>query len=292
MDTQQLADFLRVRREALGPQDVGLPGTGRRRTPGLRREEVARLADISTDYYSRLEQSRAPQPSPAVLRAITRALRLTLDERDHLFRLAGHNVPDRRRADDHVSPVLLGVLDRLTDVPAQVMTDLGVTLAQNDLARAVFGDLTHLTGPGRSMIHRWFTDPGARTGYPVQDHATESRALVADLRAAVVRRDDGPARDLVARLLRDSPEFAALWPLHDVGVLRRRRKRVRHPDAGLLELECQSLVDEDRTQVLALFSPVPGTPTAERLALLGALGPDGRNPRSPADRAASRRAPR
>lgn len=272
MDTQQLADFLRVRREALGPRDVGLPSTGRRRTPGLRREEVARLADISTDYYTRLEQSRAPQPSPAVLRAITGALRLTLDERDHLFRLAGHEVPDRRRADGHVSPVLLSVLDRLTDVPAQVMTDLGVTLAQNHLARAVFGDLTRLSGPDASVIYQWFTAPEARAGYPLQDHDRESRVLVADLRAAVVRRDDEPARLLVRRLLRDSPEFAALWPLQDVGVLRSRRKRIRHPDVGLLELDCQALLDEDRTQILALFPPAPGTSTAERLTLLGVIG--------------------
>ncbi|MFC7643257.1 helix-turn-helix domain-containing protein [Streptosporangium lutulentum] len=273
VDTKQLADFLRVRREALDPGDVGLPGTGRRRTPGLRREEVARLADISTDYYTRLEQDRAPQPSPGVLRAITRALRLTLDERDHLFRLAGHRPPDRRRSDEHVAPSLLGVLDRLSDVPAQVMTDLGVTLVQNDLARAVFGDLTRLRGAAGTVVYRWFTDPRARAGYPVQDHATESRALVADLRAAAVRRDDAQAKDLVKRLLRASPEFEALWRLHSVGVMRSRRKRIQHPEVGLLELDCQVLVDEERTQILALFSPAAGTPTAERLALLGSLGP-------------------
>jgi transcriptional regulator with XRE-family HTH domain len=273
VDTRQLANFLRVRREALDPGDVGLPDTGRRRTPGLRREEVARLAGISTDYYTRLEQDRAPQPSPAVLRAITRALRLTLDERDHLFRLAGHRPPDRRRSDEHVAPSLLGVLDRLSDVPAQVMTDLGATLAQNDLARAVFGDLTGLRGPAGTVVYRWFTDPRARAGYPVQDHATESRALVADLRATAARRDDAQAKDLVTRLLQASPEFEALWRLHSVGVMRSRRKRIRHPEVGLLEFDCQVLVDEERRQILALFSPAAGTPTAERLALLGSLGP-------------------
>ncbi|MEU6343371.1 helix-turn-helix transcriptional regulator [Streptomyces sp. NPDC046977] len=273
MDTKELADFLRVRREALDPGDVGLPGTGRRRTPGLRREEVARLADISTDYYTRLEQDRAPQPSPGVLRAITRALRLTLDERDHLFRLAGHRPPDRMRSDEHVAPSLLAVLDRLSDVPAQVMTDLGVTLVQNDLARAVFGDLTRLRGAAGTVVYRWFTDPRVRAGYPVRDHATESRALVADLRAAVFRRDDAQARDLVERLLEASTEFAALWRLHAVGVMRDRRKRIQHPEVGLLEFDCQMLLDEERTQILALFSPAAGTPTAERLALLASLGP-------------------
>ncbi|GAB1819549.1 helix-turn-helix domain-containing protein [Herbidospora sp. RD11066] len=271
MDTKQLADFLRVRREALTPGDVGLPLTGRRRTPGLRREEIARLADISTDYYTRLEQDRAPQPSPGVLRAITRALRLSLDERDHLFRLAGHRPPDRRRSDEHVSPNLLGVLDRLVDVPAQVMTDLGAALVQNDLARAVFGDLTRLRGYAGTMVYRWFTDPRTRAGYPVQDHATESRALVADLRAAAGRRDDARADELIRRLLRVSAEFEALWDLHAVEVMRGRRKRIQHPEVGLLELDCQMLLDEERTQILALFSPVAGTPTAERLALLGSL---------------------
>jgi transcriptional regulator with XRE-family HTH domain len=273
VDTKQLAEFLRVRREALEPADVGLPETRRRRTPGLRREEVASLADISTDYYTRLEQDRAPQPSPGVLRAITRALRLTLDERDHLFRLAGHTPPDRTRSDEHVAPSLLGVLDRLTDVPAQVMTDLGATLVQNDLARAVFGDLTRLRGATGTVVYRWFTDPAARAGYAVQDQAAESQALVADLRAAAARRGDAQAEDLVKRLQEASPEFEALWRLHAVGVMRHRRKRIRHPEVGLLELECQMLLDEERTQILALFSPVPGTPTAERLALLGSLGP-------------------
>jgi transcriptional regulator with XRE-family HTH domain len=270
VDTQQLAGFLRARRAALTPGDVGLPDTSRRRTPGLRREEVAELARISTDYYTRLEQTRAPRPSAAILRSVTRALRLSLDERDHLYRLAGHPVPDRRHGDDHVSPALLTVLDRLTDVPAQVMTDLGVTLAQNELARHVFGEAERETGPAASIIYRWFTDPAARSGYPLEDHAKESRALVADLRAAAVRRGDRPARELVASLLAASPEFTALWQLHDVAVLRRRRKRIQHPEAGLLDLDCQSLIDEDSAQVLALFSPVPGTPAAGRLTQLAA----------------------
>lgn len=165
------------------------------------------------------------------------------------------------------------MLDRLSDVPAQVMTDLGATLVQNDLARSVFGDLVRLPGATGTMVYRWFTDPRVRAGYPVQDHATESRALVADLRAAAVRRGDAQAKDLVERLLRESSEFAALWRLHSVAVMRSRRKRIRHPEVGLLEFDCQMLVDEERTQILALFSPVPGTPTAGRLALLASLGP-------------------
>lgn len=271
MDSRQLSHFLRVRREALTPGDVGVVSSTRRRTPGLRREEVAVRAGISTDYYTRLEQARAPQPSASVLRGLTRALRLTLDERDHLFRLAGYSAPDRLSADDHVSPVLLGLMDRLQDMPAQVMTDLGETLAQNALATAVFGDHTRLDGPERSAVYRWFTSPDARAAYPPEDRAEESRTLAADLRAATVRRGDARARALVDRLLKDSAEFAAVWAGHDVAVLRSRRKRVQHPETGLLVLDCQALVEEDRSQVLALFVPAPGTDTADRLALLGVL---------------------
>ncbi|GHH88286.1 hypothetical protein GCM10018793_67450 [Streptomyces sulfonofaciens] len=177
-----------------------------------------------------------------------------MDERDHLFRLAGHRPPDRRRSDDHVAPGLLGVLDRLPDVPAQVMTDLGATLVQNDPARAVFGDLTRLRGAAGTVVYRWFTDPRARAGYPVQDHATESRALFADLRAAAVRRDDAQAKDLVERLLRASPECEALWRPHSVGVMRSRRKRILHPEVGLLVFDCQVLVDEERTDPRAVLA--------------------------------------
>ncbi|WP_326834215.1 helix-turn-helix transcriptional regulator [Amycolatopsis rhabdoformis] len=271
MDSGQLSHFLRVRREALTPDEVGIVSTTRRRTPGLRREEVAARAGISTDYYTRLEQARAPQPTASVLRGLTRALRLTLDERDHLFRLAGHTAPDRLSADDHVSPVLLGLLDRLHDMPAQVMTDLGEVLAQNALATAVFGDHTARTGPDRSVVYRWFTSPDARAAYPPEDRAAESRLLTADLRSALVRRGDARAQALVDQLLEDSPEFAALWSAHDVGVLRSRRKRVQHPETGLLELDCQALLEENRSQILALFVPAPGTDTADRLALLGVL---------------------
>ncbi|GIF48788.1 helix-turn-helix protein [Asanoa ferruginea] len=268
MDAPQLADFLKARRDALSPGEVGLPAAGRRRTPGLRREEVAALAGISTDYYTRLEQQRATAvPSEPVLRALTRALRLSQDERDHLYRLTGHGVPERHTDDRHVAPALLSVLDALTGIPAQVMTDLGETLVQNNLARAVFGP------PEASFIYRWFRDPAARAGYPVEDHGAESRALVADLRAAVTRRDDAAAKSLVARLQAESPEFAALWKLHDVAALRRRHKRIRHPEVGLLEFDCQFLVDEARSHLLAIFSPLPGTPTAERLTLLALAAP-------------------
>ena len=187
MDRAQLADFLRRRREALQPEDVGLRRGSRRRTAGLRREEVAALCDMSVDYYSRLEQSRGPQPSEQMLAAMARGLRLTLDERDHLFRLAGHTAPARALRSDHVSPGIMRVLDRLADTPAQVMTELGETLAQTPAARALFGDETRFEGFLRSVGYRWFMDPSARDVYPVEDHPMHSRAFTADIRTVYAK---------------------------------------------------------------------------------------------------------
>ena len=127
MDRDELADFLRRRREALQPDDVGLHAGARRRTRGLRREEVAGLAHMSTDFYARLEQRRGSRPSEQTTAALARALRLTQDERDHLFALAGHTAPPRAFRTDHPSPGLLRVLDRI-DSPAQIVSDLGMTL--------------------------------------------------------------------------------------------------------------------------------------------------------------------
>src|ERR1700759_2018197 len=165
MDREDLADFLRRRREALRPDDVGMPAGRRRRTAGLRREEVAQLANMSTDFYARIEQRRGSRPSEATVAALARALRLTLDERDHLFHLAGYEPPARGIRSDHVSPPLLRILDHL-DTPAQVTSDLAVTLAQNELAIALPGDHSVYEGPARSNYYRWFTDPEVREHTP------------------------------------------------------------------------------------------------------------------------------
>jgi transcriptional regulator with XRE-family HTH domain len=134
------ADFLRARREALTPGDVGLTVGPRRRAPGLRREEVAQLTGMSVDYYSRLEQRRGPQPSVSMLSALARTLRLSLDERDHLFRLAGHPAPERTAGSTFVRPALLHVLDQLDDCAPFVASDLEVVLAQNRLSILLMGD--------------------------------------------------------------------------------------------------------------------------------------------------------
>ena len=184
MDRAELAAFLRHRREALRPGDVGLPAGARRRAHGLRREEVAALAVMSVDYYTRLEQQRGPQPSEQMLAALARALRLTGSERDYLFQTAGHNPPASVAAAAHVAPALLRVLDRLRDTPALILSSLGETLVQNRMAEALFGDKSGCTGLARSEIYRWFTDPAERLHYPEDDRDRQSRAQVAGLRAA------------------------------------------------------------------------------------------------------------
>lgn len=273
MDKVQLADFLRRRREALKPEDVGLVTGPRRRTSGLRREEVATLASMSTDYYSRLEQQRGPQPSEQMLAAIARGLRLTQDERDHLFRLAGHTVPPRGRRSEHVSPALMRVLDRL-DTPAQVVSDLGQTLIQNPLAVALLGDQTRFTGPSRSIVYRWFTDPAEREIYPEEDREHHERAYVAALRVAVARdADDGEAMKLVERLRSESEAFASLWNEHEIGThATGERKRLVHPRIGTIELDCQVMFAENEAQMLLVYTATPGTEDHEKLQLLSVIG--------------------
>ncbi len=272
MDREQLADFLRRRREALQPEDVGLVKGPRRRTSGLRREEVAALSNMSTDYYSRLEQQRGPQPSEQMLAAIARGLRFSQDERDHLFRLAGHTAPPRAGRADHVNPALMRVLDRL-DTPAQVVSELGETLVQNPLAVALLGDQTSFEGPSRSIFYRWFTDPAERSFYPEEDHDRHARTWVSGLRAVLARAGpDSRAADLVARLRDESPEFSRIWDEHEVAVRTSQRKRMVHPAIGTIELDCQVLVAEDQAQSLLVYTATPGTEDYEKLKLLSVIG--------------------
>jgi transcriptional regulator with XRE-family HTH domain len=273
MDKSQLADFLRRRREALQPEDVGLSRGPRRRAEGLRREEVAALCDMSVDYYSRLEQSRGPQPSEQMLAAIARGLRLSTDERDHLFRLGGHNAPIRALRSDHISPGLMRVLDRLHDTPAMVMTELGETLMQTGPSRAIFGDESGLTGMSRSVYYRWFTDPSSRAVYPTEDHPTHSRNFTADLRTAYTKY--GPssrAGAIVDALLEQSPEFVSVWAAHDVNSVHSYEKRLQNAEVGVMILQCQFLHDLDQGQALLVFTATPGSESYDKLQLLSVIG--------------------
>ncbi|WP_436841444.1 helix-turn-helix transcriptional regulator [Streptomyces parvulus] len=274
MKYTELGAFLRSRRERIRPADVGLPSGPRRRVPGLRREEVAQLAGASVDYYNELERGAGSQPSEQMIAALARALRLSADERDYLYRLADRPVPVQGGAASHVHPGMLDLLGRMTSTPAQVITDLHVTLVQNPLAVALLGDQSGLRGPRASFVHRWFTEPAAREPYPEADHAAQSRAFVADLRAAAARRDarDPEAGSMIRTLLGVSPEFAALWADHDVAFRRDDRKRLRHATLGLIEVNCLNLFSEDGRQRLLWFTPAVGTESAGLLELLSVVG--------------------
>jgi transcriptional regulator with XRE-family HTH domain len=280
MDRVALATFLRRRREALQPEDVGFPAGARRRASGLRREEVAALAAMSTDYYTRLEQQRGPQPSEQMLASLARALRLTSGERDYLFQIAGRNAPSSVSADTHVAPALLRVLDRLDDTPALILSNLGETLVQNRMAEALFGDDSGYAGLARSGIYRWFTDPSERLRYPEDDRDRQSRAQVANLRAAYGSM--GPqsrAGELVRALQKASAEFAKLWERHEVAKRFEDHKTLIHPQVGAIELDCQVLFTEDQSQALLVLTAPPRTEGYDKLQLLGVLGHE----RFPAD---------
>ncbi|RWZ55099.1 XRE family transcriptional regulator [Labedella populi] len=274
MNRDALAEFLLRHRDALRPADVGLSAGPRRRTPGLRREEVAQLAAMSTDYYTRLEQRRGPQPSTQMLASIARALRLSPDERDYLFRVAGHSAPDRAATTDYVAPALLRVLDRLVDTPALILNLLGETLVQNDSARALFGDVSHLTGLERSSVYRWFLDPEReRAHYPADDHDRQSRANVSSLRAAYGAMGvQSRAGELVRELLRRSPEFSRIWDTQEVRRRFEDHKVLIHPEVGAIEVDCQALHTEDESQVLLVLTAAPRSESEEKLGLLAVIG--------------------
>lgn len=273
IDRTGLAGFLRNRREALQPEDVGMPRGRRRRTSGLRREEVAALCNMSADYYSRLERERGPQPSQQMLSSIAQGLHMSLDERDHLFRLAGHNPPPRGTSSEHVSPGLLRILDRLTDTPAEIVTELGETLRQTPMGVALTGDTTQYTGPARSTGYRWFTDPAARNLYAPEEHPFLTRMYASGLREMVTLR--GPksrAASLADLLLESSDEFRRVWDDHEIGIRPHEVKHFVHPEVGELELNCQRLVDPSQAHSLMVYTAIPGSESYDKLQLLSVIG--------------------
>lgn len=267
----EVGDFLRRRRETLPIADVGLAVGGRRRTPGLRRDEVAGLAGISAVYYERLEQGRGPQPSAAVLAGLAHALRLTADERDHVYRLAGHAPPSRPDGHGYIDPGLEYVLRAVEETTPGFMTDdLGYVVAQNWLNLELFGTVAGLPKHDANLVWLWFTSPRWRQLLePPQQHEATSLAYVADLRAAVARRDhDDVATALVDDLRSVSAEFASIWDLHPVAALHCSAKVVHDPRVGRIDLECSVVTSPLSQQRLLLMRPMPGTPSQKRLARL------------------------
>jgi transcriptional regulator with XRE-family HTH domain len=272
MQREQLADFLRRRRGAIRPAEVGIAGGPRRRTTGLRREEVAMLAGMSTDYVVRLEQGRSSQPSTQLLGALARALRLTDDERNHLFHLAGHQPPPADGVARLARAGLVRMLDLLGNTPAMVISDLGEVLAQNRASVLLVGDQLRFTGDRRYLAYRWFTEPADRAVHPRQDREHHSRQMVADLRAVAGRRPaDREVTGLIDRLCAASPEFQRLWAEHEVGVRRADRKTMVHPQVGPILMDCETLVTPDLRQQLLVLTPADDD-AREKLELLHVLG--------------------
>lgn len=274
IDRAALAAFLRRRRDSLQPEDVGLSRGSRRRTEGLRREEVAALSHMSADYYARLERGDGPLPSEQMLAAIAQGLHLTVAERDHLFRLAGHQPPSRGGESDHISPGMLRILDRLQDTPAEIVSELGETLRQTPLGVALTGDTAQLSGMERSLAYRWFTDPPTRALYEPDEHAFLSRLWASGLREVVARRGTPSRASRIAESLYSrSAEFREVWDRQEIGLRPRETKHFVHPSVGPLELTCQSLIDPEQSHFLLVYTATPGSESHERLRLLATLAP-------------------
>ncbi|MEU1423300.1 helix-turn-helix transcriptional regulator [Kitasatospora sp. NPDC005751] len=232
--SSSLGEYLRARREALRPQGVGLPEHGRRRVPGLRREEVAMLAGVSADYYTRLEQGRETNPSPQVVDAVAAALHLDGEALDHLRRLV--RAPQERRGapagHERVGPQLRRLLDSWPDTPAFVLGPALDVLAYNRLAGALHSGFQRFD----NLAGMAFLDPAGRSFY--RDWERSAHSCVAELRAAHGHHPDSPRiAEVVAALCARSPEFGELWARHDVRAKTQQSKRLAHPEVGALEIE-------------------------------------------------------
>jgi len=275
MDKQELGAFLRTRRERLHPEDVGLNSGSRRRTPGLRREEAAVLAHISTEYYVRLEQGRAPRPSAEVLAGIAGALLLTEAESQHLHVLAGTAPIQAAMLRRDVRPSILAVLERLPQTAAFVMSAAYEVLAWNDLAAALMEDFSQRAPDDRNLARNAFLDrsPADAPLYGISDSVEFRHLVVKELRATLARYPSDPTVIALIEELRDgSAEFARLWERHDVHAETMLRKTFHHPVVGEVTVDCDSLALLESDQRMVMYTAPQGSRDAEALALLSVLG--------------------
>jgi len=262
-----LAGFLRARRELLKPADVGLPGSERRRVEGLRREEVAMLAGISTEYYLRLEQGRDHQPSDQVLDGLARALQLDDDAASYLRELA-RPAPRRRRrsVQERFDPTVQNLIDSWPLTPAFVINRNMTIIASNDVARA----LTRFFAPGENILRAAFLEPELRMLYRDWDKFTTR--IVPFVRAVLgAEPPDRELVELIGELSLASQRFAALWARHDVKHRSTGPTELYHPQVGALDLHYTILHLPDHRQMVVTYHADPGSSSEESLRLLASL---------------------
>ncbi|MFF3749149.1 helix-turn-helix transcriptional regulator [Streptomyces sp. NPDC002018] len=269
----ELGTALHRWRDRIAPAEAGLPAGGPRETPGLRHEELARLTGLSVDYLVRLEEGRATSPSVQVLGSLARALRLSEDERRHLFLLAGQSPPGLGRVPETVPPTVRRLLGRLTGTPVGVHDAAWNLIAWNPLWAALLGNPSVLPGRDRNAAWQHFRGLPTRITQTEEQEARFEAALVADLRAATLHYPtDVRLRFLIGELRRVSGRFAGLWNsriagFHDTGV-----RTVHHPDVGPLTLDCDTLAVPGCDLRISAYSAPPGSAAADRLELLDVIG--------------------
>nr|WP_028808886.1 helix-turn-helix transcriptional regulator [Streptomyces canus] len=273
MNSHELGSSLRAWRDRVSPGEAGLPEGGRRRVLGLRRQEVAQLAGLSVEYLARLEQGRAGHPSAPVLMSLARVLRLSDQERAHLFRLADQAEPLSGQIKRHITPSVQRILDRLTDTPVTVVDASWQCVTSNTLANALTGDPSTL--PPRERNLAWTTFTHVPTRYLRTDD--EERLLrlevVADLREAWVRYPkDTLLRELITQLRTVSPDFAELWEQRVPPQPIPSSRTFLHPEIGPITLDCDFLTVRDSDLRLIVYTTAPGSKAAGQLDLLATIG--------------------
>jgi transcriptional regulator with XRE-family HTH domain len=278
-DETGLGTTIRAWRDRLTPADVGLPVGRARRAAGLRREELAELAGVSVDYVVRLEQGRASTPSAQVVSALARALRLSGEERDHLYRLAGLQAPRDGVINDHIPPGMQRVLTRLGETPVAVFAADWRLIWWNRGWAALIGDPSTVAPENRNLVKSRFptaTDlPGRLSVRQIvfeNDEATD-RAIVADLRRASGRYPhDKQLAALIRRRLDGNARFAALWHDGAVGGHAEDHKTIRHPEIGDITVDCDVLNDSDTDLKIVIYTAAPGSEDATKLDLARVAG--------------------